>query len=173
MRIFNFYPSPVLLVDQDINKKKIASNDTYDKANKVKPNLTIDTTRDKRQDEIAYCAHKWSNYVSDEKDIKNPDLCDFTSTLPEEKETRPNKHPAVGGAFICNYCEALCCKNCHVEYPSSPLNDKGFLEKQNSLPENKASNIPENTHNNSSKSSLLDDFADTSTEMPDYTGGED
>lgn len=50
---------------------------------------------------------------------------------------------------------------------------EGFLRKKNTLSENKASNFPEHTAKDSSKSSLIDDYADTSTEMPEYTSGED
>jgi hypothetical protein len=56
-------------------------------------------------------------------------LCDMTFDLQEDvgksnkdKEMHPNKHPAVEGqdytAFLCDYCLAIICKNCRVEYPS-------------------------------------------------------
>lgn len=132
-----------------------------------------------------FCEHDWSYYVSDEKDIKNPMLCDFEDEEQDidssvaEKATKPNKHPAVEGAkdvaFICNMCHAVCCKNCYQEYPSdenTPVSDRGFLEEKNS-PSNNKGTSEEKPKNSPSKSSLLDDFADTSSEMPDYTGGED
>lgn len=119
-------------------------------------------------------------------------LCDFENDDDKgrsiaEKATRPNKHPAVEGAndvaFLCSECQSVCCKNCYEEYPSeenTPVSDRGFLEDNNSLSdnkgpsENKGSNSPEDTHNKEScKSSLLDDFADPSSEMPDYMGCDD
>lgn len=196
MRRFSFTPTPVLLADKDINEKKIASNDTDDRANKDKPNLKIDTVLSTGHEGLdaekewrrksAFCEHSWSMFVSDEKDNEDPMPCDFDNgeqdmkTPLSERATRPNKHPAVEGekdaAFLCENCHAICCKNCYQEYPSeenTPVSDRGFLEEKNTLTENKDKNVSEKTQNISSKSSLLDDYADTSTEMPDYTGGDD
>ena len=129
-------------------------------------------------------------------------LCDSAGSPSEEagrstydKETEPRKHPAVEGegdvAFVCNICHMVTCKNCVEVTPtdSTPVSPSfPFTEGTNlptaskdtdSLPTSKdtdtlpTSNSKESTNPALSKSSLLDDFADPSAELPDYTGNDD
>jgi hypothetical protein len=120
-------------------------------------------------------------------------LCDSDGSPSEEagrstydKETEPRKHPAVEGegdvAFVCNICHMVTCKNCVEVTPtdSTPVSPSfPFFEgtnlptaskDTNSLP---TSNSKESTNPALSKSFLLDDFADPSAELPDYTGNDD
>lgn len=182
--------------DKDDNKKAFNDRDENDKANIDKANLKIDTVFSTGHEGLdaekewrrkaSFCEHVWSLFVSDKKDNKDPMLCDFENEDEDreksiaERATRPNKHPAVEGAndaaFVCNDCQAVCCKNCYQEYSSeenTPVSPRGFLEDKDSLSENKSNSLPKHTPKDSSKSSLIDDYADTSTEMPDYTGGDD
>lgn len=155
---------------------------------KPKPNLSIDTKTpssgneglDKEQawrEKSAFCEHDFEAlYQADEKDSTSPVECDFTHDTNDdagksklEKMNNPTKHPAVEGegdvAFLCNKCHAIACKDCIEDYSddeNTPTDDK---EKPFS-----GNNTVQDTKE---KSSILDDFANTSTEMPDYTSGED
>jgi hypothetical protein len=134
-------------------------------------------------------------YVADENDIKDPMLCDVANDENEGskptkvKEMFPEKHPAVKKigdvAKLCDYCHMVICKDCEQNYSSSentPIsanfpestgnaasNDKPLQDK---LPES-AGKSDTATSTSTSKPSLLDDFADVSSELPDYTGGDD
>jgi len=129
--------------------------------------------------------------------------CDFSSDFEPEvgkstrdKEIHPNKHPAFKDeddvAYLCNNCLGVICQECRVDYSSNeedtPTPTKvTFPEfKQNSSSTNadketsssintdKETNSSTNTNKEINKTdSLLDDYADTSTEMPDYMGGDD
>lgn len=129
-------------------------------------------------------------------------LCDSAGSPSEEagrstydKETEPRKHPAVEGegdvAFVCNICHMVTCKNCVEVTPtdSTPVSPSFPFTEGTNLPTGSkdidslsaskdtdspsASNSKESTNPTLSKSSLLDDFADPSTELPDYTGNDD
>jgi hypothetical protein len=127
-------------------------------------------------------------------------LCDSAGSPSEEadrttydKETEPRKHPAVEGegdvAFVCNICHMVTCKNCVEVTPtdSTPVSPSFPFTEGTNLPTASkdansllTSNSKENTNNSKestnptlSKSSLLDDFADPSAELPDYTGNDD
>jgi hypothetical protein len=118
-----------------------------------------------------------------------------------DKEIYPDKHPAFKQdgdfAYLCNNCLGVICKDCRVEYssdeedtptptqmtfPELPQNDPSSSTSND--PSSSTSNNPSSSTDNSSSSntdneeiskndSLLDDYADTSTEMPDYIGGDD
>ena len=138
------------------------------------------------------CEHpSTSLYIADQGDNKDPMLCDVTSDFDEvgrtnfEKETQPNKHPAVENegdvAFKCNTCHMIVCKNCVEEYSSSentPVSPAFPFTEASNLPFTEASNLPsakdkEDANSPKTKNSLLDDYADTSAELPDYTSGDD
>jgi hypothetical protein len=141
-------------------------------------------------------------YIADKNDNTDPMLCDSAGSPSEEagrstydKETEPRKHPAVEGegdvAFVCNICHMVTCKNCVEVTPtdSTPVSPSFPFTEGTNLPTGSkdtdslsaskdtdspsASNSKESTNPTLSKSSLLDDFADPSTELPDYTGNDD
>jgi|ERR1700761_5202121 len=106
-------------------------------------------------------------------------------------------------AKLCDYCHMVICKDCEQHYSSSentPIaenfpestdnassNDNPVQDNFQKSTDNASSNdnpvqdnLPESTGNantatstSTSKPSLLDDFADASCELPDYTGGDD
>jgi hypothetical protein len=113
---------------------------TDNSSTKKKPSLHIDTkpktgnegldAEKEWRENSSYCEHKEVfKYVADEKDNKDPMLCDFSNNFEEtagqsikEQGDAPKKHPAVSKegdwAYLCNDCHAVICKNCRVEYPS-------------------------------------------------------
>lgn len=124
------------------------------------------------------------------------------STYDKETEPRKHPAVEGEGdvAFVCNICHMVTCKNCVEVTPtdSTPVSPSfPFTEGTNLPTGNKdidslsaskdtdslsaskdtdspsASNSKESTNPTLSKSSLLDDFADPSTELPDYTGNDD
>jgi hypothetical protein len=120
--------------------------------------------------------------------------CDFSSDFEAEgkstrdKEISPEKHSAFKDvndvAYLCNDCLGVICQECRVEYSSeeeeTPTPTKvTFPEFKQDNSSSKIDNKEINSSNNADnkeinkKDSLLDDYADTSTEMPDYMGGDD
>jgi hypothetical protein len=164
---------------------------------KKKPNLTIETNpstgnegldaEKEWRNKSSFCEHdKLFKYLADENDNTNPMLCDYTGDSEDvagqsskDQSDIPKKHPAVKGegdwAHICDNCHAVICKNCHVEYPpeeNTPVGSPGgYVERKELNISNDKQK--DKTIDNSSKSSILDDFADTSSELPDYIGGDD
>lgn len=104
-------------------------------------------------------------------------------------------------AYVCNNCLGVICQDCRVDYSSNeedtPTPTKvtfpefredssstnASIETGSSINTDKETNSSTNTIETSSSTntnietsktdSLLDDYADTSTEMPDYMGGDD
>jgi hypothetical protein len=197
------------------SNKRSFSNTISLEAKEDRPKLKIDTSvastgnegldKEKQwRDKAALCEHnKTSLYISDEKDNKDPLLCDVTHDFEDngktcfDKETNPSKHPAVEGdgdvAFICDNCHTVVCKDCVEEYSSTETTPVSpvfpFTEGSNfvsSIEETTSESSKEETTSESSKKettsesskeetkrSLIDDYADTSTELPDYMGGDD
>jgi hypothetical protein len=169
---------------------------------KKKPDLHIDTNPSRGNEGLdaekewrkksSTCEHNdISIYEGDENDNTNPMLCDYEGD-PEntagqssrDQANAPNKHPAVQGendwAYLCNDCLAVICKDCHVYYPSeenTPVeqHDDSTTDNNSSGNNNEKENMEtmENSSKSPDKSSLIDDFADTSCELPDYTAGDD
>lgn len=124
------------------------------------------------------------------------------STYDKETEPRKHPAVEGEGdvAFVCNICHMVTCKNCVEVTPtdSTPVSpsfpftegtnlptgskdidslsaskDTDSLSASKNTDSPSASNSKESTNPTLSKSSLLDDFADPSTELPDYTGNDD
>jgi hypothetical protein len=141
------------------------------------------------------CEHNSvSNFVGYSADGSVDTTCDFSSEFEAEagkstrdKEINPDKHPAFKHdgdvAYVCDGCLGVICRDCRVEYSSdeeqTPTPTKFTFpdfRENNSSSETNNSSSSKTDNSSSSKtdnSSLLDDFADTSSEMPDYTGGDD
>ena len=161
-----------------------------------RPKLTVETKqkdtgnegldREKEwRDKAAMCEHKnKSVYLADEGDDSNPMLCDMTSGGPEqgksnyEKTTNPDKHPAVAkagdSAWVCDDCLAVICDDCTVYYSDSSAGTTTASQADFPLSERvTAESSGSNSTTQGSSGSLLDDFADPSSEPADYTGGDD
>lgn len=162
---------------------------TFITLGKPKPNLTIETKPSssgnkaldeerERWEKSRFCEHRFNGkYVGTEKDNTSPVLCDFTHDVNEDIN---KKHPAVKGkgdvCYVCDFCPCICCKDCKVDYSSSENTptEKSVFEKSltEKTPSEKSSS--DNTCSDIvSRQSNLDDFADLSTELPDYTGCDD
>jgi hypothetical protein len=126
-------------------------------------------------------SHLTGNAVDGSADIP----CDFSSDFEPEagkstrdKEITPIKHPAFKDkddvAYLCDNCLGVICRDCRVEYSSEE--EETPTPTKVTFPEfrqNSSSSGTDSKDSNKKDSSLLDDYADTSTEMPDYMGGDD
>ena len=161
-----------------------------------RPKLTIETKQKSTgnegldaekewRDKAAMCEHKdKSVYLADKGDDFDPMLCDMSSGGPEqvksnyEETTNPDKHPAVtkagDSAWLCNDCQAIICDNCAVDYSDSSAATTTASQADFPVSEQVTEKSSEsNSTTQDSSRSLLDDFADTSLEPLDYTGGDD
>lgn len=145
----------------------------------------------------AYCEHEdFFIYEGDKNDNTDPMLCDFSGDHEdtkdqsiEEQSSKPRKHRAIeheeDWAYVCSNCFAVVCKGCIVDYPSeenTPVfssHEEKYEENQDVKQQNSfigqinfaEQNIEQQS--NSDNKSLIDDFASTDCEMPDYTSGDD
>jgi hypothetical protein len=161
-----------------------------------KPSLSINTNPNKTGNEgldaeaawrtkAANCEHKdTKDFVPDFGDGSLKTSCDFAPDLETEagkstrdKEIYPVKHLAFKSindvAYLCEDCHSVLCKNCRVEYSSDEQETP--TPTKVTFPEFKPTNSSAKAENKetNNKGSLLDEYADTSTEMPDYIGGDD
>jgi hypothetical protein len=183
-----------ILLGKDKPKLKIDTNPSTG-------NEGLDAEKEWRK-KSAYCEHKKHFvYEGDENDNTDPMLCDFSGDFEDTKDqsiaeqsSNPKKHPAIqhegDWAYVCSDCFAVVCKDCMVDYPSeenTPVfssnsekhqNEKEDIKPQDSSTEQAAFEEQQSHQsnkditNNNSKS-LIDEFANTSCEMPDYTGGDE
>jgi hypothetical protein len=150
-------------------------------------------TEGKWRKKAGNCEHKSVSHLTAEIADGSADIpCDFASDLESElgkstrdKEIHPSKHPAFKHeddvAFLCNNCLSVICKDCRVEYSSeeeeTPTPSKVTFPEFKGSPSKTdnidSSNTTDDNKEISNKGSLLDDYADTSTEMPDYMGGDE
>jgi hypothetical protein len=178
------------------NKPSLSIDTDPNKTPSNKPSLSIDTnpnqtgnegldTEVKWRKEAGYCEHKSVSRLTGNAADGSADIpCDFSSDLEPEtgkstrdKEIHPVKHPAFKGeddvAYLCNNCLGVICKDCRVEYSSDE--EETPTPTKVTFPEFKQNNSSKDIDNKETnkKASLLDDYADTSTEMPDYIGGDE
>ena len=142
------------------------------------------------------CEHpNLTTYVAGSPDEKDPMLCDVAGDASEEpvksiqkEETQPDKHPAVtkkgDTASVCQDCHMVICDNCIEDHSDQEYNTP--TPSQVDFPTQSSSQI---TKDSSSETEVRDahvqkeqagekesdqirsnieDFADPSTEMPDY-----
>jgi len=87
-------------------------------------------------------------------------------------------------AFICSNCHMTVCKNCVEEYSSSentpvspafPFTENAIFSssEKNQQDTNQEDTNKQDTNTSKPQSSLLDDYANVNTELPDYFGGDD
>ena len=129
------------------------------------------------------------DFSGDHEDTKDQSIA--------EQYSKPIKHRAIehegDWAYVCNNCFAVKCKDCFVDYPSeenTPVysshaekyEEYKDIKQQNSSVEQttfteqnikQQSNSSDKSSNNNDNKSLIDDFANTNCEMPDYTSGDD
>jgi hypothetical protein len=187
---------PSMVYSSPSNKPSLSIDTNPNQTSSNKPSLSINTnpnqtgnegldTEGKWRKKAGNCEHKSVSYLTGNTVDGSADIpCDFSSDLESEagkstrdKEIYPAKHPAFKDqddvAYLCDNCLGVICKDCRIDYSSEE--EETPTPSKITFPEFKQSSSSSSTDNKetSKKGSLLDDYADTSTEMPDYLIGDE